>query len=205
MFTGIIAAIGRIETVTPLSEVEGEGAGLRLHIHAGNLDISDVKAGDSIAVHGACMTVISVAAPYFSVEVSRESLNCTTGLDVTGLVNLEKALRAGDRLDGHWVTGHVDDVAMVTCFEKTGESHRLRLLAPHALSPCIAVKGSVAVNGVSLTVNTVTDTGDGCECCFNLIAHTLDATTFSCLRAGDQVNLEVDLLARYVARRMQTV
>lgn len=198
MFTGIVAAVGRIETVKPLGTEEA--AGVRLTIEAGALDLADVALGDSIAIQGACMTVIAKTARTFDVDVSRESLNCTVGLAAPGAVNLEKALTAHERLGGHIVSGHVDGLGTVTGFAPVGESHELRVLAPKDIGRYLAYKGSITVNGVSLTVNRVDDRADGCEFSINLIPHTVEVTTLNGLRAGDQVNLEVDLIARYVER-----
>ncbi|SAL45046.1 riboflavin synthase subunit alpha [Caballeronia choica] len=198
MFTGIVAAVGRIEKVTPLgSEPE---AGVRLTVAAGALDLADVELGDSISIQGACMTVIEKSAASFDVDVSRESLNKTAGLGAAGEVNLEKALRAHDRLGGHLVSGHVDGLGEVTRFERVGESHELCILASRDIGKYLAYKGSVTVNGVSLTVNTVTDRPDGCEFSINLIPHTVEVTTLKLLATGTKVNLEIDLIARYVER-----
>ncbi|SAL18716.1 riboflavin synthase [Caballeronia telluris] len=198
MFTGIVAAVGRIEKITPLG-TEPE-AGVRLTVAAGGLDLADVELGDSIAIQGACMTVIEKSADSFDVDVSRESLNKTAGLGAPGDVNLEKALRAHDRLGGHLVSGHVDGLGEVTRFERVGESHELRVLASRDIGKYLAYKGSVTVNGVSLTVNSVTDRPDGCEFSINLIPHTVEVTTLNALAAGSKVNLEIDLIARYVER-----
>ncbi|SAL25179.1 riboflavin synthase subunit alpha [Caballeronia terrestris] len=197
MFTGIVAAVGRIEKVTPLGADE---AGVRLTVAAGGLDLADVELGDSISIQGACMTVIEKSADSFDVDVSRESLNKTAGLGAVGEVNLEKALRAHDRLGGHLVSGHVDGLGEVTRFERVGESHELRILASRDIGKYLAYKGSVTVNGVSLTVNTVNDRPDGCEFSINLIPHTVEVTTLKALAAGTKVNLEIDLIARYVER-----
>jgi len=190
MFTGIIAAVGKI------SRVESGKGGLRLAIDAGKLGLSDVKIGDSIAVNGACLTVVKRAKKSFSVDVSRETLRCTAGLEQPGEVNLEKAVRLSDRLGGHFVLGHVDGVGKVVRFQAVGKSRLLRVRAPTALARYIARKGSVTVHGVSLTVNAVR----GAEFEVNLIPHTLAVTTFKHLRKGDRVNLEVDPLARYAER-----
>jgi riboflavin synthase len=200
MFTGIVAAVGRIEKVTPLGS---EQAGVRLTVAAGGLDLADVELGDSIAIQGACMTVIQKSGGTFDVEVSRESLNKTVGLGDAGAgVNLEKALRAHDRLGGHLVSGHVDGLGVVSKFEPVGESHELRIVAPKEIGKYLAYKGSVTVNGVSLTVNLVSDRADGSEFSINLIPHTVEVTTLGALKAGDAVNLEIDLIARYVERMM---
>ncbi len=193
MFTGIIAAVGKISRVEP-----GKG-GLRLAIDAGELGLSGVKIGDSIAVNGACLTVVKRGRKGFGVDVSRETLRCTAGLDKPGEVNLEKSLALSDRLDGHLVLGHVDGVGRVVRFEAVGKSRLLRVRAPANLARYIARKGSIAVHGVSLTVNAVR----GAEFEVNLIPHTLAQTTLRHLRVGDRVNLEVDPLARYAERLLR--
>ena len=200
MFTGIVAAVGRIEAVTPLGSPTDADTGVRLVVASGGLDLTDVELGDSISIQGACMTVIEKSAESFAVDVSRESLNKTAGLSEAGDVNLEKALRAHDRLGGHLVSGHVDGLGEVTRFEPVGESHELRVLASKDIGKYLAYKGSVTVNGVSLTVNNVTDRPDGCEFSINLIPHTVEVTTLRYLKAGSKVNLEIDLIARYVER-----
>lgn len=200
MFTGIVAAIGRIERIDPL----GEGAGVRLTVNAAGLGLGDVAVGDSIAIQGACMTAISIDGTRFVVEVSRESLSKTAGLDAPGEVNLEKALRLSDRLGGHLVSGHVDGLGEVAVFEPVGESWRLDVRVPAGLSKYLAYKGSVTVDGTSLTVNSVTDLPDGrCDVSINLIPHTIQSTTLRRLAPGVKVNLEIDLIARYVERMLQ--
>ncbi|CAB3970063.1 MULTISPECIES: riboflavin synthase [Burkholderia] len=200
MFTGIVAAVGRIESIRPLGA--SADAGVRLTVLAGGLDLADVALGDSIAIQGACMTVIEKTDASFDVDVSRESLNRTVGLAEPGEVNLEKALRAHDRLGGHIVSGHVDGLGTVSRFAPVGESHELRIIAPRELGRFLAYKGSITVNGVSLTVNTVDDRADGCEFSINLIPHTVEVTTLRHVKAGDTVNLEVDMIARYVERML---
>jgi riboflavin synthase len=200
MFTGIVAAVGRIESIQPLGSAPE--AGVRLTVHAGTLGLDDVELGDSIAIQGACMTVIAKTAHTFDVDVSRESLNRTAGLGQAGDVNLEKALRAHDRLGGHIVSGHVDGLGTVTRFEPVGESFELRVLAPRDIGRYLAYKGSITVNGVSLTVNAVEDRDDGCEFSINLIPHTVEVTTLKHLVPDAQVNLEIDLIARYVERML---
>ena len=204
MFTGIVAAIGKIHAVTALAG--GLDAGVRLDIDAGALSLADVALGDSIAINGACMTVVEKSGSGFCVDVSRESLNCTAGLDAEGEVNLEKALTLAERLGGHLVSGHVDGLGEVHRFEAVGESWELVIDAPRALAKFLAFKGSVVVNGVSLTVNRVDDldAGAGLVCRFsiNLIPHTISVTTLKHLRAGSRVNLEIDLIARYVERML---
>jgi riboflavin synthase len=164
-----------------------------------------VQTGDSIAVNGVCLTVIAHSVDSFTVDVSRETLDCTDGLDVLGApVNLEKALRLPDRLGGHLVSGHVDGVGIVITFTDLGESWKLEVRAPQALAKYIAGKGSITINGVSLTINQVADiAGTGCQFSVNLIPHTLVMTNLKNLRAGSRVNLEIDLIARYVERMMQ--
>ena len=193
MFKGIIAAVGRID------RVERSKGGLRLSIESGKLGLRDVAVGDSIAVNGACLTVVKRGGKSFSVDVSRETLRVTAGLDREGGVNLEKALKLSDRLDGHLVLGHVDGVGKVVKVERAGGNVLLRVRAPGSLARYIARKGSVAVHGVSLTVNAVR----GAEFEVNLIPHTLAVTTLRNLRAGDRVNLEVDPLARYAERLLR--
>lgn len=200
MFTGLITGIGQISRVDALGDDAAHGKRLTLQAPPGYLD--DVQPGDSIALNGACMTLthFDAAAGWFTVDVSAESLARTTGLAAVGRVNLEKALRAGDRLGGHMVSGHVDGLGRVSHFTAVGESWTLRILAPAALARFLAYKGSITVNGVSLTVNQVHDTPEGCEIGINLIPHTLAHTTLGELQAGDAVNLEVDLIARYCER-----
>jgi len=202
MFTGIITGLGRITDVRPLGADASHGLQLTLQAPANYLD--DVQMGDSIALNGACMTVTSfdAGAGRFTIDISAESLDKTAGLAAPGPVNLEKALRAHDRLGGHLVSGHVDGIGRVTHFAPVGESWELRVLAPAAIGRFFAYKGSVAVNGVSLTVNRIEDRPDGCEFSINLIPHTIENTTLGTLSAGSQVNLEIDLIARYVERMM---
>lgn len=207
MFTGIITGVGRIVAAQDLAS-PGTAAssrfGKRLTVEppAGYLD--DVGLGDSIALNGACMTVtgIDTSRQSFNVEISAESLDKTAGLGETGRINLEKALRAQERLGGHIVSGHVDGVGRVTRFAPVGESWELRVLAPAALGKYLAYKGSITVNGVSLTVNTFADSPEGTEVSINLIPHTVQNTALGDVRAGSRVNLEVDLIARYVERML---
>lgn len=223
MFSGIIADVGNI------AEASDREGGLRLVIATSALDLGDVQLGDSIAVNGVCLTVVAHSGDSFMVDVSRETLNCTEGLDAIGApVNLEKALRLADRLGGHLVSGHVDGVGEVVEFTDLGESWKMVVRAPQVLAKYIAVKGSVTINGVSLTINRVSGAeellmeplairlgeqttlakslvmaGHPNEFSVNLIPHTLQITNLKNLRAGSRVNLEVDLIARYVERMMQ--
>ena len=190
MFTGIIQSVGAITQATPA------GADIQLAIAAGQLDMSDVHLGDSIAVNGVCLTVTKLGTNQFEAHVSHETLLVTVGLDKQQPVNLEKALRLSDRLGGHLVSGHVDGVGEVVSFVPLGECWRLDIQAPHAISKYIAVKGSICVDGVSLTVNRIVNDVFS----INLIPHTLENTTLKSLASGHRVNLEIDQIARYVER-----
>ena len=198
MFTGIIQTIGQIEHTTPMGE------DVKLSILCEWLGMEDVIIGDSIAVNGVCLTAISWSDTHFEAHVSKETLNVTVGLEAGDIghikhVNLEKALRLHDRLGGHLVSGHVDGVGQVVHFEQLGDCWKLDIRAPHAISKYIAIKGSICVNGVSLTVNTV----DKDIFSMNLIPHTLENTTLQYLGVGSRVNLEVDQIARYVERMIE--
>ena len=203
MFTGIITGVGRIVAVHALGSSSTHGKRLTIECPPGYLD--DVGLGDSIALNGACMTAttLSPSQQQFTIDISAESLDKTTGLDAPGAVNLEKALRAHDRLGGHIVSGHVDGIGSVTQFAQVGESWLLVVLAPPSLAKYLAYKGSITINGVSLTVNQIADTAAGCEMRINLIPHTVENTALGHLHAGSQVNLEIDLIARYVERMLQ--
>jgi riboflavin synthase len=190
MFTGIVQALGRV------SEFISASGGARVAIEAGTLELNDVAIGDSIAVNGVCLTVITLTPHAFTVDVSAETLACTAGFGLGMAVNLEKALKLSDHLGGHLVSGHVDAVAEVTRFEPVGESYLLCVRVPQELSRYIARKGSVALQGVSLTVNAV----DSGEFQVNLIPHTLAQTNLASLAPGARVNIEVDLIARYIER-----
>jgi riboflavin synthase len=193
MFTGIIQAVGQL---APARQSTGD---IQISIDANQLDLSDVKMGDSIAVNGVCLTVTDINQTRFTADVSKETLSVTTGLNKQGQVNLEKALRLDDRLGGHLVSGHVDGVGEVVTFEAVHDCWLLAILAPHAISKYIARKGSICVNGVSLTINTV----EKDRFTINIIPHTLEKTTLGSLRVGSQVNLEIDQIARYVERMQQ--
>ena len=212
MFTGIITGLGRIVAIQSLGSSSHHGKRLTIETPAGYLN--DVALGDSIALNGACMTATALdpGRNQFSIDISAESLDKTCGLTQTGVINLEKALRANDRLGGHIVSGHVDGIGRVTHFAQVGESWELRIRAPRALSKYLAYKGSITVNGVSLTVNQVTDLPDaadakdqapGSEISINLIPHTVQNTALGQLSEGSEVNLEIDLIARYVERMLK--
>ena len=207
MFTGIIADVGQITAVTPLG-ADSSFAGVRVVVQTERLDLSDVGLGDSIAINGACMTVVTLdqQAKTFAVDVSHESLSKTSGLNHVGHVNLEKAMRLSDRLGGHLVSGHVDDVARIVSLTPVGESFELIFTAPMQWRRFLADKGSVTLNGTSLTVNRVWTEADHDAEVFgtiNLIPHTMAHTVFQYLQAGDAINFEVDLLARYVDQLMR--
>jgi riboflavin synthase len=195
MFTGIIQTVGHIDSITQV------GDDVKLSIEAENLGLADVQIGDSIAVNGVCLTAAHLSSTHFEVHVSKETLSVSVGLNMQQPVNLEKALRLSDRLGGHLVSGHVDGVGVITQFtdlshKNNNECWLLAISAPHAISKYIAKKGSICVNGVSLTVNSIeNDTFS-----MNIIPHTLQQTTFQHLKAGSQVNLEIDQIARYVER-----
>ena len=192
MFTGLVEAIGRIE------RVERRAKDSRIRVHAGRLPLARIRIGDSICVQGACLTVVAKRGKVLQFDISHETLACTTGLDQSGAVNLERSLRLGDPLGGHLVTGHVDAIGQVILFDSIGESILLRLSVPREQMRYVARKGSISVDGVSLTVNRVR----GGAIDINLIPHTLKMTTLARLAAGAKVNLEVDLVARYVERML---
>jgi riboflavin synthase len=194
MFTGIIQSVGRIVRQEP------RGGDVRLHVDAADLDLADVQLGDSIAVSGVCLTVVSLEAHGFGADVSNETLSLTTlGKHKAGdPVNLEKALRLADRLGGHLVSGHVDGVGKVVSVTPDGRSLRWTFEVPPALARYIASKGSICIDGTSLTVNEVAGNRFG----VNLIPHTVEHTAFQARRAGDAVNIEVDVVARYIERLM---
>lgn len=201
MFTGIITAVGQIKST------QKKGDGLHLVVQVPEDYLNDVALGDSIAIQGACMTATQLDGNIFALDISRESLNKTVGLDKVGPVNLEKAMRLNDRLGGHLVSGHVDGVGTVAHFAQIAAdqygSWLLRIEAPKVLAAFLAYKGSIVVNGVSLTVNQTEDTPSACIVDINIIPHTLQNTTLGGLKQGDRVNLEVDLIARYVARMLE--
>ena len=202
MFTGIITSVGRIVAVHASGNSSTHGKRLTIACPPAYLD--DVGLGDSIALNGACMTVTTLDAVQhqFTVDISAESLDKTAGLAQIGIINLEKALRANDRLGGHMVSGHVDGIGTVTHFAQISESWELRVMAAKALAKYLAYKGSITVNGVSLTVNRIQDLETGCEMSINLIPHTVENTALGTLQSGSPVNLEIDLIARYVERML---
>ena len=192
MFTGIIEAVGRVAAIKPA------GQSAALTIDAGGLDMSDVAIGDSIACNGVCLTVTSLVPRGFTVDVSQETLRVSAGFDNGNAINLEKSLRLSDRLGGHLVSGHVDGVGTITAVKPIDANRDITVRFPGELGRYIARKGSIAVNGVSMTVNVVTaDTFS-----MNLIPHTLAVTNLKDLGQGDRVNLEIDLVARYVERML---
>ena len=205
MFTGIITGVGRIVAIHSLGTTPQHGKRLTIQTPSGYLN--DVGLGDSIALNGACMTAVGVdaALDQFAIDISAESLNKTSGLADMGSINLEKALRANDRLGGHIVSGHVDGIGRVAYFAEVGESWELRITAPQSLAKYMAYKGSITVNGVSLTVNKVLDLPEsgGCEIS-NIIPHTITNTALGNLKAGSNVNLEIDTVARYVERMLSS-
>lgn len=198
MFTGLVQGIAWIESVERLSA----DGGVRIAVDARAVPGFAARVGDSIALNGACLTATQLDGARFTADVSRETLSKTVGLDQPGLVNLETSLKVGDTLGGHLVSGHVDGVGEVLRMAQIGESWALLIALPRALARFVAIKGSIVVNGVSLTVNRVTDSGSRCEISINLIPHTVAVTTLGTLRAGDRVNLEIDLIARYVERML---
>ena len=195
MFSGIIASVGHITELTPRNDGSPT---VRLTVEAGALGLDDVELGDSIACNGVCLTVVERSSNSFCVDVSPETLSCTIGLDAPGPINLEKALRLADRLGGHLVSGHVDGVGSVIRFDPVGDNRLLEISAPEELAKFIARKGSITVNGVSLTTNAV----EGSRFTINLIPHTLAQTTLGRIVVGGRVNLEIDLIARYVERML---
>ncbi len=206
MFTGIVQSIGSIVQVAPSASAwQGEGQepstpGVRITVSAPNLGVDDIGLGDSIAINGACMTVVDRKGSDLYFDVSRESLSRTTGLDRTGSVNLEKSMRASDRFGGHFVTGHIDGLGKVKDISPAGESHRLSISLPESFSAFVCEKGSICIHGVSLTVNRVTDGSAFTVIDLNIIPHTWSATTLHHLQAGDSVNVELDQMAKHVAR-----
>ena len=192
MFTGIIEAIGTIRALSP------KGGDVRVYVETGKLDLGDVKLGDSIAVNGVCLTAVELPGNGFWADVSRETLACSAFIDlkIGSKVNLEKALTPTSRLGGHLVSGHVDGVGEVISRADNARAVQFKIRAPRELAKYIALKGSITVDGTSLTVNGV----NGAEFELTIVPHTLGETVMADYRAGRQVNLEVDLLARYLER-----
>ncbi|AGF48579.1 riboflavin synthase alpha chain [Candidatus Kinetoplastibacterium oncopeltii TCC290E] len=205
MFTGIVKDIGRIVGIKDLSDSYGELSGLHLCLEPSNLKLENIKLGDSIAVNGACMTVVDICQRYFYIDVSAESLSCTVGFDnLNSIVNLETSLTINNNgIDGHLIYGHVDCIGKVVKFSSVGESRELVIILPVDFSKFVAYKGSIAVNGISLTINKVVDDVDGCLIKINVIPHTMKETNLCFLRDNDLVNIEIDTIARYVARMME--
>lgn len=198
MFTGIITTIATIISVHPLSDAHN--AGVRLIINVNLLLLDSIKLGDSIALNGACVTVICKTTHNFTVEVSKESLNVTTGLNTLGEVNLETALALNERLNGHFVFGHIDGLGIIRKFKHVNESYQLVIEAPKILSKYLVYKGSIVVNGVSLTINSIKDTATHCYFSINLVPYTIQITTLKYLKVNNYVNLEIDMIAKYVDR-----
>lgn len=196
MFTGIVTSVGRIDAVEPTA------GGVRIRVAAPELGLADGQIGESIAVNGVCLTAIVISAAGFDADVSRETLRCTTGFESGARANLERALRLADRLGGHLVSGHVDGVGKVVSVQDAGDNRVFWFEAPLDVARYVAVKGSIAINGVSLTVNQVNQMNDG-QFSVNIIPHTLAATNLGELRIGTRVNLEADTVARYVERLNQ--
>ncbi len=193
MFTGIVTDIGRVKKVEPAGDTK--------FVIAAQYDSAVIAIGASICCSGVCLTVVDKAPGWFSVTASAETLACSNlaGWGIGSAINLERALKVGDELGGHIVSGHVDGVVEIAGIQEEGDSLRFRFTLPDELAPFIAPKGSVCLNGVSLTVNEVDERGFG----INIIPHTQEMTTFGTAEAGDRVNLEIDVLARYVARLAQ--
>ena len=203
MFTGLITTVARIASVSDLGVAPGHGK--RIGLSVDPTWMAGVTLGDSIAVSGACMTVVALRTDGFDFDMSAESLRRTVGLDQPGAaVNLEQSLTLATKLGGHLVTGHVDGIGHIATFGPVGESWQLDVDIPEGLGRFVAYKGSIVVNGVSLTVNQMDDLADICRVRINLIPHTLQHTNLHTLRAGGAVNIEIDLIARYVARMLQT-
>lgn len=190
MFTGIVTAVGDIAAVAPTA------GGVRLRVNAPTLGLGDGQIGESIAVNGVCLTAVTINAAGFEADVSQETLRCTAGFALGARVNLERALRLADRLGGHWVSGHVDGVGTVVSVAPAGDNRVFWFEAPPEVARYVAIKGSIAINGVSLTVNDVKDM----RFSVNIIPHTLAATNLGALTVGARVNLEADTVARYVER-----
>ncbi|MBL8309652.1 MAG: riboflavin synthase [Burkholderiales bacterium] len=199
MFTGIITGLGRVTEHLPL------GNGQRITVACGDWPLEDISIGDSIAHSGCCLTIVEKAPGLLRSDVSAHSLSVVTGLSVGALVNLEKSATLADKLGGHLVTGHVDAAGLVTRWENIEESWLLEVEVPAAFGKYLAKKGSVTVNGVSLTVNDVSDQSDVTRFQINVIPHTFQVTNFCELKTGDRVNIEIDTIARYVERMLQRV
>ena len=196
MFTGIITGLGRITEHQPL------GDGQRITVACGDWPLDDVAIGDSIAHSGCCLTIVEKAPGLLRSDASARTLSVVTGLGIGALVNLEKSATLADKLGGHLVTGHVDATGLVTRWDNRAESWLLEVEVPAAFGKYIAKKGSITVNGVSLTVNEVTDSIDTTRFQINVIPHTFQVTNFCELKAGDRVNIEIDTIARYVERML---
>jgi riboflavin synthase len=205
MFTGIVTGLGRVAAHEPISGTpyDPKGGGQRITVACGDWDLKDVAIGDSIAHSGCCLTIVEKGEGTLKSDVSAHTLSIVAGLSVGSLVNLEKSMTLADKLGGHLVTGHVDASGLVTQWQNIAESWLLEVEVPSALGRFIAKKGSITVNGVSLTVNEVSDSAPSTRFQINVIPHTYQVTNFCELKQGDRVNVEIDTIARYVERMTQ--
>ena len=203
MFSGIVEGKGELISVKSNIMIDKKLGGTRIKVSWGCLESSDVKIGDSVSVNGVCLTVVEINSENFEADVSGETLSKTVGLDQLGFVNLEKAIKYSDRIGGHLVTGHVDGVATIVMIKSIDNSKKLDILIPLSFGKFLTEKGSIALNGVSLTVNSVKDVHEGCLISVNLIPHTWATTSFAKIKINSRVNFEVDLIARNLCRILQ--
>lgn len=203
MFSGIVEGKGELISVKSNIMIDKKLGGTRIKVSWGCLESSDVKIGDSVSVNGVCLTVVEINSEDFEADVSGETLSKTVGLDQLGFVNLEKAIKYSDRIGGHLVTGHVDGVATIVMIKSIDNSKKLDILIPLSFGKFLTEKGSIALNGVSLTVNSVKDVHEGCLISVNLIPHTWTTTSFAKIKINSRVNFEVDLIARNLCRLLQ--
>lgn len=203
MFSGIVEGKGELISVKSNIMIDKKLGGTRIKVNWGCLESSDVKIGDSVSVNGVCLTVVEINSENFEADVSGETLSKTVGLDQLGFVNLEKAIKYSDRIGGHLVTGHVDGVATIVMIKSIDNSKKLDILIPLSFGKFLTEKGSIALNGVSLTVNSVKDVHEGCLISVNLIPHTWTTTSFAKIKINSRVNFEVDLIARNLCRLLQ--
>ena len=203
MFSGIVEGKGELISVKSNIMIDKKLGGTRIKVSWGCLESSDVKIGDSVSVNGVCLTVVEINSENFEADVSGETLSKTVGLDQLGFVNLEKAIKYSDRIGGHLVTGHVDGVATIVMIKSIDNSKKLDILIPLSFGKFLTEKGSIALNGVSLTVNSVKDVHEGCLISVNLIPHTWTTTSFAKIKINSRVNFEVDLIARNLYRHFE--